>query len=123
MRPIAERAGLTMIQLACEWNLAHDPCACVAPTLIQEVGPQTKTIEDKRAELAALPAEQRLTNDEVDTIRRLGDNTGCMALKGASPQHSGEEQPDRWTMDDHLATVAERWRIDPARDLVMVGAA
>jgi len=23
MRPIAQRAGLTMIQLACQWNLAH----------------------------------------------------------------------------------------------------
>jgi aryl-alcohol dehydrogenase-like predicted oxidoreductase len=123
MRPIADRAGLTMIQLACDWNLAHRSVACVAPTLIQEVGQRAKTIEDKRAELAALPSEQRLTNREVDTIRMLGDNTGCMALKGASPQHDGEEQPDRWTMDDHLATVAERWRIDPARDLVMVGAA
>jgi aryl-alcohol dehydrogenase-like predicted oxidoreductase len=123
MRPIAERAGLTMIQLACDWNLAHRSVACVAPTLIQEVGPQAKAIEDKRAELAALPSEQRLTNSEIDTIRMLGDNTGCMALKGASPQHTGEEQPDRWTMDGHLATVAERWRIDPARDLVMVGAA
>ena len=38
MRPIAERAGLTMIQLACQWNLAHEPVACVVPTLIQEVG-------------------------------------------------------------------------------------
>jgi hypothetical protein len=112
-----------MIQLACDWNLAHRSVACVAPTLIQEVGPQAKAIEDKRAELAALPSEQRLTSGEIDTIRMLGDNTGCMALKGASPQHTGEEQPDRWTMDGHLATVAERWRIDPARDLVMVGAA
>jgi aryl-alcohol dehydrogenase-like predicted oxidoreductase len=123
MRPIAERAGLTMIQLACDWNLAHRSVACVAPTLIQEVGPRAKAIEDKRAELAALPSEQRLTSGEIDTIRMLGDNTGCMALKGASPQHTGQEQPDRWTMDGHLATVAERWRIDPARDLVMVGAA
>ena len=24
MRPIAERHGLTMLQLACAWNLAHD---------------------------------------------------------------------------------------------------
>jgi hypothetical protein len=46
-----------------------------------------------------------------------------MALKGASPQHTGEEQPDRWTLDNRLATVAERWHIDPARDLVMAGAA
>ena len=122
MRPIAERAGLTMIQLACQWNLAHRPVQTVAPTLIQEVGPEAKSIEDKRAELAALPAEQRLTHGDVDTIRTLGDNTGCMALKGASPQHTGEEQPDRWTLDDRLITVAERWRIDPERDLVTAGA-
>ncbi len=123
MRPIADRAGLTMIQLACQWNLAHRAVQCVAPTLIQEVGPQARSIEDKRAELAALPVEQRLSNGDVDTIRTLGDNTGCMALKGASPQHTGDEQPDRWTLDDHLVTVAERWRIDPQRDLVMEEAA
>ena len=57
MRPIAERAGLTLIQLACQWNLAHAPVQCVAPTLIQEAGADARPVEDKRAELAALPAE------------------------------------------------------------------
>jgi aryl-alcohol dehydrogenase-like predicted oxidoreductase len=117
MRPIAHRAGLTPIQLACQWNLAHGPVACVAPTLIQEVGPQARTIEDKRAELAALPSDLRLSEADVAEIRRLGDNTGAMALKGASPQHSGEEQPDRWGMDAHLEHVAQRWQIEPDRDL------
>ena len=42
-------------RLACQWNLAHDPVACVAPTLIQEAGPDARPIEDKRPELAALP--------------------------------------------------------------------
>jgi aryl-alcohol dehydrogenase-like predicted oxidoreductase len=123
MRPIADRAGLTMIQLASQWNLAHGPVQCVAPTLIQEVGPEARTIEAKRAELAALPAERRLTDADVAALRRLGDNTGCMALKGASPQHTGEDQPYRWTLDDDLVSVAERWRIDPERDLVMAEAA
>jgi aryl-alcohol dehydrogenase-like predicted oxidoreductase len=117
IRPIAQRAGLTMIQLACQWNLAHGPVACVAPTLIQEVGPQARTIEDKRAELAALPRELRLSADDVELIRELGDNTGSMLLKGASPQHVGDEQPDRWTLDERLAVVAARWRIEPERDL------
>jgi aryl-alcohol dehydrogenase-like predicted oxidoreductase len=117
MRPIAQRAGLTLIQLACQWNLAHGPIACVAPTLIQEVGPEARSIEDKRAELAALPPESRLSDDDVDAIRRIGDNTGSMLLKGASPQHTGDEQPDRWTLDERLAVVAERWRIEPERDL------
>jgi aryl-alcohol dehydrogenase-like predicted oxidoreductase len=121
MRPIADRAGLTMLQLACQWNLAHDAVACVAPTLIQEAGPGARPIEDKRAELAALPTRQRLTTDDVDTIRALGDNSGCMALKGASPQHDGAERPDRWAIDERLELVARRWRIEPARDLVRLG--
>jgi aryl-alcohol dehydrogenase-like predicted oxidoreductase len=122
MRPIAQRAGLTMIQLACQWNLAHDAVACVAPTLIQEVGPDARPIEGKRAELAALPREQRLTPNDVEQLRALGDNTGCMALKGASPVHSGEDKPDRWSLDERLEAVARRWRIEPARDLVQAGA-
>jgi aryl-alcohol dehydrogenase-like predicted oxidoreductase len=117
MRPIARRAGLTPIQLACQWNLAHGPVACVAPTLIQEVGPQARTIEDKRAELAALPSELRLSDEDVAEIRRLGDNTGAMVLKGANPQFSGDEQPDRWAMSAHLEHVAQRWQIEPDRDL------
>jgi len=122
MRPVAERAGLTMIQLACQWNQAHGPVACVAPTLIQEIGAEARSVESKRAELAALPAELRLTAGDVEAIRAIGDNTGCMALKGASPEHSGEERPDRWDLDDHLAEVAERWGIAPERQLVKVAA-
>jgi aryl-alcohol dehydrogenase-like predicted oxidoreductase len=123
MRPIADCAGLTMIQLACQWNLAHGPVKCVAPTLIQEVGPHAKPIEEKRAELAALPPELRLTDDDVGRIRALGDNTGCMVLKGASPQYSGDEMPDRWTLDERLLGVARRWQIEPDRDLAQRAAA
>jgi aryl-alcohol dehydrogenase-like predicted oxidoreductase len=120
MRPIAERHGLSMIQLACQWNLAHEAVACVAPTLIQEVGPDARSIEDKRAELAALPRDLLLSADELETIRTLGDNTGCMALKGASPRFEGEEQPDRWALEPRLLDVARRWRIEPERDLVQL---
>src|SRR3954453_7073452 len=38
MRPVASRHGLTPLQLACQWNLAHGPVHCVAPTLIEEPG-------------------------------------------------------------------------------------
>jgi aryl-alcohol dehydrogenase-like predicted oxidoreductase len=117
MRPIAERAGLTAIQFACQWNLAHGPVHCVAPTLIQENGPAARRIEDKRAELAALPREIRLTAADIESIRRLGDNTGSMALKGASPEHDGDPQPDRWGLDERLEQVARRWQIEPGRDL------
>jgi aryl-alcohol dehydrogenase-like predicted oxidoreductase len=121
MRPIAQRDGLTMIQLACQWNMAHDPVACVVPTLIQEVGPDARPVEHKRAELAALPSELRLSRADVDAIRSIGDNTGCMALKGASPEHEGAERSDRWGLDQRLESVARRWRIEPERDLVQVG--
>jgi aryl-alcohol dehydrogenase-like predicted oxidoreductase len=121
--PIAERSRLTPIQLACQWNLAHPAVECVVPTLIQETGEGARTIEEKREELAALPPEQRLTLEEVDEIRRIGDNSGCMALKGASPEHSGEERPDRWDLTPELVEVGARWDVDPDRDLRQVGAA
>jgi aryl-alcohol dehydrogenase-like predicted oxidoreductase len=123
LRPIAERARLTPMQLACQWNLAHPAVACVVPTLIQELGEGARPIEEKRAELAALPAEQRLSEGDVDEIRSLGDNHGCMALKGATPEHSGEERPDRWPVSAELAEVAGRWEIDPDRDLRQAAAA
>jgi hypothetical protein len=91
---------------------------CVAPTLIQEGGPQARPVESKRAELAALPpADDVLTQDEVHEIRAIGDNTGSMTLKGAAPDHEGEPRPDRWALTPELAEVAARWGIQPARDL------
>ena len=117
MRPVAEAHGLTPLQLACQWNLAHAPVRCVAPTLIQEAGPDAKPIEEKRAELAALPAEELLTEDDVATLRAIGDNTGSMTLKGAAPDHEGEPRPDRWALTPELAELAARWGIEPARDL------
>ncbi|HEX9966552.1 MAG TPA: aldo/keto reductase [Solirubrobacterales bacterium] len=117
IEPIAERAALTTMQLACQWNLAHPAVECVVPTLIQETGADARPIEHKRAELAALPAEQRLSDEEVAEIRAVGDNSGSMVLKGANPDHEGEERPDRWPLDEELAAVGERWGIDPNRDL------
>ncbi len=110
--PLGERAGLTTMQLACQWNLAHPAVECVVPTLIQEAGEGAWPIERKRAELAALPAEQRLGEEDVAAIRAVGDNSGCMALKGANPGHEGEERPDRWDLSEDLIAVAERWDID-----------
>jgi hypothetical protein len=118
MRPIAQRAELTMIQLACQWNLAHGAVACAAPTLIQERGPDARPVEDKRAELAATPRQARLTERDVEEIRSIGDNTGSMALKGANPEHTGEVRPDRWNLDERLEAVARRWGISPQNDLV-----
>lgn len=121
MRPFAEEKGLSMLQFACAWNLSQEPVKSVIPTLIQEVGSK-KSIEDKIADLASLP-EVRFSADEVEEIRRIGDNTGCMSLKGGNPEHVGEDLPDRWALTDELLSVAERWRITPRRDLVCTHAA
>ncbi len=117
MRPIAERHGLTTLQLACAWNLAHAPVRCVAPTLIQEPGPDARPIEAKRAELAAVAELPPLPPEEVAEIRAIGDNTGSMRLKGAAPDFDGEPQADRWPLSDDLSELAGRWGIDPRRDL------
>ncbi|MEA2368513.1 MAG: hypothetical protein QOH38_1231 [Thermoleophilaceae bacterium] len=117
MRPIALRHGLTPLQLASQWNLAHPAVRAVVPTLIHEPGPNARPIEDKRAELAATPPEGVLSEQEVSELRAIGDNAGSMALKGATPDHEGEQRPDRWSMDDELMRVAQRWSIDPERDL------
>jgi hypothetical protein len=117
MRPVAERHGLSLLQLACRWNLAHAPVRCVAPTLIQEPGAAAKPVEAKREELAALPAAAVLEDEEVAALRAIGDNTGSMTLKGAAPDFEGEPRPDRWGLTPQLAELATRWGIEPARDL------
>jgi aryl-alcohol dehydrogenase-like predicted oxidoreductase len=116
MRPIAERHGLTMLQLACSWNLSHAVVDCVVPTLIEEPG-SAKPIERKREELAAVTELSPLTVEEVVELRAIGDNSGSMLLKGATPDHEGEDQPDRWALGPDQVELARRWRIDPARDL------
>jgi len=116
--PIADRRGLTPLQLAAQWTLAQQGVYSVVPTFIQEAGENHKTVEDQRRELATTPVELVLTADDLAEIDRLGDNHGCMPLKGGTPGHSGEPMPDSWPMEDDLVDVAGRWGIDPARDLV-----
>src|SRR5258708_36950462 len=112
-----------MLQLVCAWNLAHAPVRCVAPTLIQESGPDARPIEDKRAELAALSAGgagaagTTLSAGEGQAIRAIGENTGCMALKGASVEHSGGPPADRWGLDGDLAAPAAPGGVDRRRAL------
>ena len=116
LRPIADRHGLTLLQLAVQWCLAHDGVACAVPTLIQEAG-DARPIEDKRAELLSTPREVVLDESELAQIRAIGDNTGSMALKGGAPDYAGEPRPDRWELTGELDAVARRWGIEPDRDL------
>lgn len=118
MREVADRHELTMLQFACQWNLAHDGVESVIPTLIQEAGESAKAIEAKLDELAALPATA-LGADDRDFISGIGNNKGCMNLKGANPNFDGPEPlPDRWGLTPGHKEVGARWGIEPARDLV-----
>lgn len=117
MRPIAQKHGLTMLQLACVWDLSQPAVHSVIPTLIQETGPNAKSIEQKVEELASLP-DVRLTTEESRRIFEIGNNKGCMALKGGNPEHQGEPLPDRWSITPELQQIGQRWGVVPERDLV-----
>ena len=86
--PIAEREELKPIQLACQWNLAHPAVECVVPTLIQETGPAALPIEEKRAQLAALP-EQRLSEADVAEIRGDRRQHRLHGAEGREPRARG----------------------------------
>jgi aryl-alcohol dehydrogenase-like predicted oxidoreductase len=116
MRGIAEKQGLTLLQLACLWNLAQRAVQSVIPTLIQEAGLNARSIESKADELAALP-NIKLSAEDCEKILEIGDNKGCMTLKGGNPEHQGDAQPDRWSLTPDLESVGRRSGIDPKRDL------
>jgi aryl-alcohol dehydrogenase-like predicted oxidoreductase len=117
MDAVRAGTGLTPLQLACQWNLAHPAVECVVPTLIQEAGPGARPIEDKRRELAGLPPDLRLRRDQVAAIAAIGDNRGSMRLKGANPEHEGPDAPDRWALTPELAEAGARYGVEPERDL------
>ncbi len=118
MRPIAERHNLTLLQLACVWNLSQAPVHSVVPTLIQESGGDARSIESKADELAQLP-EVKLNEDELELLARIGDNRGCMSLKGANRSHTTTAEADRWGLSPDLEAIGKKWGIDPDRDLVL----
>jgi aryl-alcohol dehydrogenase-like predicted oxidoreductase len=115
LRPFCEKYDVTMLQLACLWNLSHAPVQSVIPTLIQELDTK-KTIETKIDDLAALP-EVKFSEEDVERIARIGDNKGCMALKGANRAHTTTSEADKWALNGDLESVGQRWNIDPDRDL------
>jgi hypothetical protein len=117
MRPVSEKYDLTMLQLASLWNLSQPAVKSVIPTLIQEADPKCKSIESKVEELACLQ-EIELEEEDLQRIAEIGDNRGCMELKGGNPSYVGEPLPDRWPLSADLEAVADKWGIDPRKDLV-----
>ena len=107
MRPIAQHHGLTLLELASIWNLSHPAVESVVPTFMQESGTAARPIEGKIRDFARLP-QVRLSPDEVAAVRLIGDNTGCMTLKGASHRHQTSERPDEWPIRPDLLELAAR---------------
>jgi aryl-alcohol dehydrogenase-like predicted oxidoreductase len=116
IRTVAKAHNLTLLQLACIWNLSQPAVRSVIPTFIQESGEGAKPIERKVEEMAVLP-EVRLSDKELNFIAEVGNNKGCMTLKGGNPEHEGEPAADRWSIQPELIEVARKWKIDPAQDL------
>ena len=110
MKPLAEKYHLTLLQFAAIWNLSHPGVESAVPTFIQESGETARPIEEKIREFAALP-DVRFTPEEVDEVRRIGDNTGCMKLKGASNRHAVSERVDEWPMRKDLLETASRYNL------------
>ncbi len=107
MKEIAARHDLNMAQFAAIWNLSQPAVESVVPTFIQEAGANARPIEERIKELAVLP-DLRLSASEVDEVKAIGDNTGCMMLKGASKRHTVSERPDEWPMREDLLALAGR---------------
>lgn len=117
LRPLQEKYGVTLFHLAALWTLQQNAVRSVVPSLIQEIGADARPIEEKLDELAALPENITLTEEDVALMRDIGCNHGCMKLKGAHPDHTGPDLPDNWPLDAETLRLANKWGIDPARDL------
>ncbi len=113
MRPYADKHGLTMMQFAAIWNLSHPAVECVVPTFTQEISEGAISIDEKIKAFGKLP-ELIFSPEEVAEIREIGDNTGCMKLKGASQRHTVSERPDEWPMRPELLELAQRYHLGTA---------
>ena len=95
-----------MLEYAAAWNFSHPAVECVIPTFIQEPGEAATAISEKIANVANL-TKQKLPEEEVNLVREMGDNTGCMPLKGASSRYSDSTRCDEWAMRPELVKIAE----------------
>ncbi len=114
-RPIAEKHGLTPLQLAAQWDLAHVPVACVVPTLIQEPG--GRAVEAKRAELAAHPAPRRAGSGRGRGDQRSATTRTAWASRARRPITTATSwrTAGRWRPSSIAAGA--RWGVDAQLDL------
>ena len=83
---------------------------------VLNLGLSDQAEKQELTELANLPTDIRLTADELAEIDKLGNNEGCMKLKGASERNTGEEElrPDTWPVRPELLEIASRYQLNPA---------
>ena len=121
MRAIADRHGLTMMQLACQWNLAHPAVSCVVPSLIQELGGGARGPWRTSG-----PSSPRCRPQIVLSPHRRSTRSGAWATTPArwrsrAPARctAGRSAPTPGALDERLGEVAARWGIAPERDLAL----
>ena len=106
MSDIAEANKLSPIQFSLAWALSLDAVKHVTPTVIREKGETMKHVTKRIEEMATTPATT-LTSQEMSIIQKIGDNTGCMPLKGASTRHQHGVRPDEWPLRPKLNQIAK----------------
>ncbi|MBK1881336.1 aldo/keto reductase [Luteolibacter pohnpeiensis] len=110
MLPLADKYNLTPLQFASVWNLSLPMVECVVPSFFEEGVEGSKSIDAQIKDFAALP-DVKFTPEEIEMVRAIGDNTGCMALKGASKRYQKGERADEWPMREDLLEVAGRYEL------------
>ena len=116
LRPIAERHSLTLLQLACAWNLAHPAVEVRRPDADRGARqPQADRAQARRAggRAGGLAAERRGGRRDPGDRRQhrldaaQGRHAGPRGRRGSRPL-GARARPDR---------DGGRWGIDPERDL------
>ena len=120
MRPIAERHGLTMLQLACAWNLAH--AAGAVRGADADPGERRRTRGRSRTSAPSWPPCRRRVAARAPRrsreLRAIGDNTRLDGAEGRERRTRGRARcRPLGARRASSRRVAARWEIDPRRDL------
>lgn len=105
MMEIAESHGLTSMQMSVAWALSQPSVSHVTPTLIREKDEDMQAVMERIDELVQTPV-CHFSEAELTRISDIGDNQGCMPLKGASDRYEHGNRPDEWPLRPELQVIA-----------------
>ena len=94
------------------WGCSESPIETREDS-IENTNGLDRTLADTRKRLSELHTLSTTNSTSPDTRPKNKQLVGT----AASPDHSGEERPDRWRVTPALAEAGRRWGIDPGRDL------